>query len=73
MPQPVHRDFKELLSILNDEKVSKVRYLVVAGYAVSLHAQPRATKDLGIFIRLDNRNAGALFRAVAKFGARSKD
>ena len=66
MPEPVHRDFKELLSILNDEKV---RDLVVGGYAVSLHAQPRATKDLDIFIRPDKRNAAALFRASAKFGA----
>ena len=54
----MHSDFKELLSILNDEEV---RYLVVGGYAVSLHAQPRATKD-----RL---NAAALFRALARFGA----
>jgi hypothetical protein len=66
MPQQVHRDFKELLSILNAEKV---RYLIVGGYAVSLHAQPRATKDLDIFIRPDNRNAAALFRALARFGA----
>ena len=31
----MHQDFKELLSILNNEKV---KYLVVGGYAVSLHA-----------------------------------
>ncbi len=41
----MHPDFKELLSILNAEEV---RYLVVGGYAVSLHAQPRATKDLDL-------------------------
>jgi hypothetical protein len=40
-------DFKDLLSILNADNV---RYLVVGGYAVSLHAQPRATKDLDILI-----------------------
>jgi hypothetical protein len=62
----MHRDFKELLSILNDEKV---KYLVVGGYAVSLHAQPRATKGLDILIRPDEGNAAALFRALAKFGA----
>ena len=66
IPPPVYRDFKELLSILNDEKV---KYLVVGGYAVSLHAQPRATKDLDILIRPSKRNAAALFRALAKFGA----
>jgi hypothetical protein len=62
----MHRDFKELLSILNAERV---KYLVVGGYAVSLHAQPRATKDLDILIRPDTANAAALFRALAKFGA----
>lgn len=35
-------DFKELLSIFNDQRV---KYLIVGGYAVSFHAQPRATKD----------------------------
>jgi hypothetical protein len=41
----MYQDFKELLSILNDKDV---KYLVVGGYAVSFHAQPRATKDLDI-------------------------
>jgi hypothetical protein len=59
-------DFKDLLSILNADNV---RYLVVGGYAVSLHAQPRATKDLDILIKPDRANAAALFRALAKFGA----
>ncbi len=36
-------DFKERLSVFNSRKV---KYLLVGGYAVSLHAQPRATKDL---------------------------
>jgi len=62
----MHRDFKELLSTLNEERV---KYLVVGGYAVSLHAQPRATKDLDILIRPDKANAAALFRALARFGA----
>jgi hypothetical protein len=62
----MHCDFKELLSVLNAEQV---KYLVVGGYAVSLHAQPRATKDLDILIRPDKANAAALFRALAQFGA----
>lgn len=62
----MHRDFKELLFILNAEKV---KYLVVGGYAVSLHAQPRSTKDLDILIKPNKANAAALFRALAKFGA----
>jgi predicted nucleotidyltransferase len=39
-------DFKELLSIFNDQKV---KYLIVGGYAVSFHAQPRATKDIDLY------------------------
>lgn len=42
---------------------------MVGGYGVSLHAQPRATKDLDIVIKCGRENAAALFRALAKFGA----
>jgi hypothetical protein len=59
-------DFKDLLSAFN---VANVRYLVVGGYAVSLHSQPRATKYLDIFIATDAQNSEAVFRALAKFGA----
>ena len=38
----MHQDFKELLSAFN---AGQVRYLIVGGYAVSFHAQPRATKE----------------------------
>jgi len=59
-------DFKNLLSAFNDHNV---KYLIVGGYAVSFHAQPRATKDLDIFIKADPTNALAAFSALAKFGA----
>jgi hypothetical protein len=59
-------DFKELLSVFNGHSV---KYLVVGGYAVSFHAQPRATKDLDIFILADPANARAAYEALRKFGA----
>ena len=59
-------DFKELLSVFNAQDV---KYLVVGGYAVSFHAQPRATKDLDIFIKADPTNAEATYRALGVFGA----
>ncbi len=62
----MYQDFKELLSLFNEHKV---KYLVVGGYAVSFHAQPRATKDLDILIKADADNAKAVFAALAKFGA----
>jgi hypothetical protein len=62
----MYPDFKELLSILNEQHV---KYLVVGAYAVGVHAQPRATKDLDILVKADPRNANAVFAALAKFGA----
>ncbi|SRR5579883_1380906 len=60
------QDFKELLSAFNEHRV---KYLIVGGYAVAVHAQPRATKDLDIFIEPSPDNAKAVFAALAEFGA----
>ena len=59
-------DFKELLSIFH---AHSVKYLIVGGYAVSFHAQPRATKDIDLPIKPDAENAKAVYAALAKFGA----
>lgn len=66
----MHQDFKELLSAFN---AGQVRYLIVGGYAVSYHAQPRATKDLDILIGADAENSKAVYAALAKFGAPIED
>lgn len=60
------KDLKDLLRAFNDHGVE---YLVVGGYAYGVHAEPRATKDLEIFIRSDEENSRAVFQAVAQFGA----
>jgi uncharacterized nucleotidyltransferase DUF6036 len=62
----MHQDFKELLYAFN---AGQVRYLIVGGYAVSFHAQPRATKNLDILIGADAENSKAVFAALARFGA----
>ena len=62
----VYPDFKELLVLLNEHKV---KYLVIGGYAVAIHAQPRVTKDLDVFILPAPGNAKAIFRVLAEFGA----
>ena len=59
-------DYRELLSILN---AHRVKYLVIGAYAVAIHAQPRATKDLDILVKADPGNAKAVFAALADFGA----
>jgi hypothetical protein len=46
-----------------------VKYLIVGGYAVIFHAQPRFTKDIDIFIQADPANAQAVYSALASFGA----
>ena len=60
------RDLKELLRAFNNHGV---KYMVVGGYAFGVHAEPRATKDLDIFIRSDEENSKAVFQALAEYGA----
>ena len=59
-------DLKELLRAFNEQAV---KYLIVGGYAFGVHAEPRATKDLDIFIRSDEENGKAVFRALTQYGA----
>lgn len=59
-------DLKELLRALN---ARGVKFLVVGGYAFGAYTEPRATKDLNIFIRADEENSEAVYRALADFGA----
>ena len=62
----VAKDLKDLLLAFNDQSV---KYLVVGGYAFGVHAEPRATKDLDLFIRSDKENGEAVLRALAQDGA----
>lgn len=59
-------EFNELLSIFN---AKSVRYLIVGGYAVSWHAQPRTTQDIDLFIATDPQNANQVYAALQEFGA----
>lgn len=63
-------DLKELLSVFNEQGV---KYLIVGGYAVSFHAQPRATKDLDLFVKADLENATIARNALIGFGAPLSD
>ncbi len=51
---PVNPDFRDLFAALN---AAGARYLLVGGYAVAFHAQPRFTKDLDVWTDLDPANA----------------
>jgi hypothetical protein len=62
----MYQDYKDLLSAFH---AHGVRYLIVGGYAVIFHAQPRFTKDIDVFIKADLANAQAVYTALAEFGA----
>ncbi len=62
----MNSDFKDLLQCLNE---SNVRYLVIGGYAVSIHAEPRYTKDLDLWVEASKTNASRLIKALDSFGA----
>ena len=62
----LNQDYKEMLSILLENKVD---FLLVRAYAMAAHGFPRATADLDIFIRPDIDNAKKVYKALADFGA----
>ena len=62
----INSNFRDMLRELNG---AGVRYLIVGGYAVMVHTEPRYTKDLDLWVEPVESNAQKLFAALAKFGA----
>ena len=62
----MHSDFLELLQLFEKHKV---KYLLIGGYAVGVHADPRATKDLDIWVESSLQNGRNLLKALKLFGA----
>lgn len=62
----LNRDFRDLFAALNAEKAD---YLLVGGYAVGFHAEPRFTKDLDVWVHATSDNAPMVFAALVRFGA----
>src|SRR3989304_881121 len=58
------RDYEEFIAALN---AHGVRYLVVGAHAVALHARPRATKDLDVFLDPSPANARRVLAALRDF------
>jgi hypothetical protein len=52
---------------------SEAEYLLVGGYAVAFHGQPRYTKDLDLWVNPTEPNARRVFRALREFGAPMAD
>jgi hypothetical protein len=58
-------DFEDLFASLN---AHEVRYLVVGGYAVAVHARPRFTDDLVLLVSMERSDVDHLCAAMAEFG-----
>jgi len=59
----INSDFKDLLRSFN---AAGVRYLVVGGYAVMVHTEPRYTKNLDLWIESTESNAGLMIAALTR-------
>jgi hypothetical protein len=62
----MNRDFLDMLSALFDAGAD---FLVVGAHAVAVHARPRATGDLDLWVRPTAENAERVWRALEAFGA----
>jgi len=58
-------DFIDFITLLQKYHVD---YLIVGGYAVSIHSRPRATQDIDFWIRPSEVNAKNLIKALNEFG-----
>ncbi len=59
-------DFKDLLAAFAAHDVD---YMIIGGYAVGFHAEPRFTKDLDIWLSAAKENIDRACRALETFGA----
>ncbi len=59
----------DFLDILRALSAADARFLVVGAYAVSVHAEPRATGDLDLWIERTPDNAARVHAALRSFGA----
>jgi hypothetical protein len=62
----LNEDYKEMLSLLLDEKAE---FILVGAFAMAAHGYPRATGDMDIWIRPDRKNAERVYAALERFGA----
>lgn len=59
------RDFEEFFGLLDS---NKVRYVIVGGYAFAIHARPRYTGDIDVFVDASPDNAEKVIKTLSEFG-----
>jgi hypothetical protein len=58
-------DFIDFVKLCNKYEVE---YLVIGGYAVSIHGYPRSTKDFDVCIKISEENASKMVQVIKAFG-----
>jgi hypothetical protein len=64
----ISKDFEEFFELLN---LRDVKYLMIGGYALAVHAEPRYTKDVDIFYHRSHKNSERLMKVLVDFGFES--
>lgn len=62
---------KDFVEFIESCVARDVKFLIVGGYALAAHGHPRATKDLDVWILIDEENAERLVVALGDFGLSS--
>ena len=66
----LNSDYKEMLSILSEEKV---KFLIVGAFALGSYGYPRATGDIDIWVEASSVNAKKIIKSLVRFGAPMAD
>ncbi len=57
----IENDFIDFVKLCNEYELE---YLVIGGYAVSIHGYPRSTKDFDICIKISEINAEKMVNVI---------
>jgi predicted nucleotidyltransferase len=61
----LNKDFKDFINCLN---TNNVKYLLLGGYALGFHGEPRTTNDIDFFVSNDSENIRNLEKSLIMFG-----
>ena len=61
----LEKDIIDFLGLCNKHEI---KYLVISGYAVSIHGYPRSTKDIDVCIEMSHMNASNMVQVIKDFG-----
>ena len=61
----LEKDIIDFIILCNKHNV---KYLVIGGYAVSVHGYPRSTKDIDLCIEMSETNASKMVQVIKDFG-----